>query len=386
MSVPHALLIVLSVPAAFLASFAFSGLATSMVRIDLEDSLDQVGLTPETLRVELMAVLCTATAVGVAVLPSQLPPPWLVAPALLVGGILAFRARQGGLKAIRGGLLRIDPADVDRAQLSRAGLGAFLYRQWIFSANLAFAVAGLYCVTQLLTTVVRATNLAEDQLLIALELAALFAGLLLTTPVMSLAVRSVERFWIGAATQCAIEGHLRAADGPVGGIRPHEPTDPYGRRRQELARVGELLEQLANRYDRMVPAGARPQPTATLLRACAGALQRHLTNLQSLVAATPAELKDVLRRASVVLAGPKHAASYDELSELVHAFSPDGSPITTTSTAKPDSSRLARRLAEAVDVTHKTALALVGIVVVGASLYLLVTRRISLCDFADQTC
>lgn len=334
----------------------------------------------------IFAVVLYSAAVGTALIALPLPAPWLIVPALMVGAAITYRAWRQGSLAINSQSSDTGQTIISVTDLTRTALATYLYKRWVFNEDLALVVSSAYLALNMVVMLISTADGPEGrgpELLIGVT--TLFASLFLTIPIGQVAHRSVEWFWISAASRSAIEEHSNSADRPTLRLRPHRLADPYGRRR-ELARIGGLLEQLATRYDRTVPVGARPQPIATLLRACVKAVNSHLTSFRSFATTTPNEIREILRLVYVILAGSVDDHNYADLSGLVHAFGADGAPLEATVGPALKRDRLARRIVDAVEATHRAALAAAGILVVITSIYLLLTGKIDVCGYTNQEC
>jgi hypothetical protein len=256
----------------------------------------------------------------------------------------------------------------------------FLYERW---NNTTLAALVLAMLLAMVLPFAAGVDVSEVRLWLALLLA--MAGVLLSTPIVIIVGRVIDEVWLTARTQTRIQAWLyaRRPARPAAvrtrrDIGLHQVSDRFAGPRRDLARMAELLAQVARKADRTVPAAGRPHPVATLLRACSAHLQAHVTNVRSLTGTAPAAVDVVLHQAAVVLVGPRRVAVYQRLADRVSAFDADGAPATDP--PDPDQgplTGLVRRTADAVETSHRLLVSTIGVLSLLAALYLFFTGRLT---------
>ncbi|MEH1128481.1 hypothetical protein [Micromonospora sp. CPCC 206061] len=324
--------------------------------------------------VQVFAAVGGGLTATIVLWPVPVPQSWLAGPGAAVGVLVYSVLLWRGIRAVSRPRLVVYGRLVNRPARAAATLAAFLYWVWSKTVNMAWALSGVFLLAQLVGT---AWGRPEDEILGLVGVAFLTA--LATVPVVLLVTGIVDEFWIGVVTRRAIamflasQGRARRPRRPTGAAyySPHRVPDRFAADRASLGRIAELLARAADRIDRSVPAPARPQPVATLLRGAVDVLTVHLRSLRSAAGPTTPEIYALLQTVAAVLVGPWRGAAYDELNRQVNGFDPDGRPAERLPTLGERSlTRYARRIADAVDTSHRLAVAVLGLASLAYLVYL----------------
>lgn len=324
--------------------------------------------------VQVFAAFCGGLTAVVVLWPVPVPQSWLAALGAVVGVLVYTVLLWRGLRAVAGARLVVYGRLVNRPARATARLAAVLYRVWTGTVDVAWALSAVFLLAWLVRT---AWGRPQDE--IPMHVGAAFLAAFATVPAVLLVTGVVNEFWIGVVTRRAIaaflasKGRARRPRRPTGPAyySPHSVPDRFAADRAALGRIAQLLTRAADRIDRSAPAPARPQPVATLLRGAVDVLIGHLGSLRSLARPTTPEIDALLQTVATVLVGPWRGAAYDDLNRQVDAFDPDGRPAERLPRLGERSlSRYARRIADAVDTSHRLATAALGLASLAYLVYL----------------
>jgi hypothetical protein len=369
-------------PGVFLYCVAVLGLVNMMLRLVLRAKLldrefvlaGRWGVGPTIRRIwraDLAHGTSDFSSISVVAAYVQVP----AAVGVLVYSVLLWR----GIREVARPRLLVYGRLVNRPARASATLATFLHQVWTKTVDVAWALSGVFLLTRLVATAWDRPD-AEILSMIGVTFLAAFA----TMPVVLLVAGIVDEFWIGVVTQRAIAmffsprwraQHPRRPKRPTASAyySPHRVPDRFAADRAALAWIAELLNRTADRVDRSVPAPARPQPVATLLRGAVDVLTSHLRSLRSATRPTTREIDTLLQTVAVVLAGPWRGAAFDELNRQVYGFDPDGQPAARLpGLGERSLTRYARRIAAAVDTSHRLAVAVFGLASLAYLVYLVV--------------
>jgi hypothetical protein len=329
--------------------------------------------------VQVPAAVAAGLAATIVLWPVPVPQSWLAGPGAAVGVLVYSVLLWRGIREVARPRLLVYGRLVNRPARASATLATFLHQVWTKTVDVAWALSGVFLLTRLVATAWDRPD-AEILSMIGVTFLAAFA----TMPVVLLVAGIVDEFWIGVVTQRAIAmffsprwraQHPRRPKRPTASAyySPHRVPDRFAADRAALAWIAELLNRTADRVDRSVPAPARPQPVATLLRGAVDVLTSHLRSLRSATRPTTREIDTLLQTVAVVLAGPWRGAAFDELNRQVDGFDPDGQPAARLpGLGERSLTRYARRIAAAVDTSHRLAVAVFGLASLAYLVYLVV--------------
>jgi hypothetical protein len=330
--------------------------------------------------VQVSAAFGAGLTATVVLWPVPVPRSWLAGPGAAAGLLVYSALLWRGIRAVARPRLLVYGRLVNRPARATATLAAFLYWVWTKTVDVAWALSGVFLLARLVAT---AWGRPESE--ITGLVGVTFLAALATVPVVLLVTGMVDEFWIGVVTRRAIGMFLSAQQRraqrptpPTGSAyySPHRVPDRYAGHRAKLGQIAELLTRAADRIDRSVPTPARPQPVATLLRGATDVLTGHLCSLRSATRPTTPEIDALLRTVAAVLVGPWRGAAYDELNRQVDGFDPDGRPAARLpGLGERSLTRYARRIADAVDTSHRLAVALFGLASLAFLVYLVVVGQ-----------
>jgi hypothetical protein len=136
---------------------------------------------------------------------------------------------------------------------------------------------------------------------------------------------------------------------------------------------------------RRIDAGSPLHPVASVIRGCAVYIRRFLARTDSLAAALPADLVNVLDQAVVVIAGPRRRQLLQQLAKEVSAFGVDGAPQAVLRSAAPSRwSELIGRTADSLDRYSRVVTPAWTLFTFGAVVVLIATGRLDLTSIQIQ--